>query len=198
MDKKKYRNQFKELILKKNNFDIKDKKVNKKILKLILNYKKPLFYKVKCKEKICYKKSSFKINILLYLSLSFEVNLNLTLNFLRKNSNFNVFIPKIKKDIFKLVTFKLPVRKNKYGIKESTTAFLKNAVVDVAVIPVLGIDINSRRIGFGKGMYDKFFGEQKIQPFNIFVSRIYNIAKKDICEKFDIDSKIYLASNKVK
>ncbi|WP_052062529.1 hypothetical protein [Helicobacter saguini] len=50
-----------------------------------------------------------------------------------------------------------------------------------------------KRIGFGKGMYDRFYAKSKIKPQSIFVSRVKQATKEQICDAHDIESKIYLS-----
>ena len=38
--------------------------------------------------------------------------------------------------------------------------------IDIAIVPAVGVDGNLQRIGFGKGMYDRFF--EKLQEETIY------------------------------
>ncbi|MCE3037158.1 5-formyltetrahydrofolate cyclo-ligase [Helicobacter sp. faydin-H20] len=132
-------------------------------------------------------------NILLYCPLKTEVDIFPLLYHLKKQKNYKIFIPKVTGISFDIVEFKLPLIKNKYGILESKTC-AKNVKIDIAIIPVLGIDKDFRRIGFGKGMYDLFFAKLKKKPKIIFITKNLFFSKDKITQDHDIQGD-YLISN---
>lgn len=56
----------------------------------------------------------------------------------------------------------------------------------MAIVPILGIDTTYRRIGFGAGMYDRFFETLTIQPITIFTQLELCYSKKIITSDHDI------------
>lgn len=134
-------------------------------------------------------------NILIYLPMDSEVNTFPLINTLRKMKKFRLFIPFIVKDTFKIVPFRLPLRKNKYNIYEAyNSTFINFNKIDLAIVPILGIDIHFKRVGFGKGMYDRFYYTLKTKPYNIFVSRILNFANLGITDSYDIVGDIVITN----
>ncbi|RAX54470.1 5-formyltetrahydrofolate cyclo-ligase [Helicobacter sp. 16-1353] len=134
-------------------------------------------------------------NILIYLPMKHEVDIFPLIKSLRKIKKINLFTPFIVNDTFKIVPFRLPLRKNKYNICESyNSTFINFNKIDLAIVPILGIDIYFGRVGFGRGMYDRFYANLKAKPFNIFVSRILNFANVRITDNYDIVGDMVIAN----
>lgn len=126
-------------------------------------------------------------NILLYLPLGLEVDMFGLIKSLRKMQKIHIFVPFVVNNTFKIVPFRLPLRKNKYNIFETyNSTFVNFNKIDIAIVPVLGVDIDYKRIGFGKGMYDRFYSSLDKKPFTIFVSRILHFSNTRITDRFDI------------
>lgn len=53
-------------------------------------------------------------------------------------------------------------------------------------MPVVGVDGNLQRVGFGKGMYDRFFAKLKKRPYTIFIQSEFCYTKEFICDEYDI------------
>ena len=87
---------------------------------------------------------------------------------------------------FKMVKFRLPLLKKKFGIKEPNNSLFKLAKIDIAIVPILGVDKNFQRVGFGKGMYDRFFNKLKYKPLIIFVQLDKCFINQNICDVYDI------------
>lgn len=120
------------------------------------------------------------------MPFGYEVNILPLIQRLRRK--YRIFIPyiQIQELSFKMVPFRMPFFKNRYGIYESSNSQLKLIKVDTVVIPVLGIDKDFRRIGFGKGMYDRFFPSLKHRVRVFFVARSPNLAKNIITQSHDM------------
>ncbi|RDU73001.1 5-formyltetrahydrofolate cyclo-ligase [Helicobacter anseris] len=131
-----------------------------------------LFKDLKCK------------NILLYCPLDLEVNI-FPLIFKLKAKGYKIFVPKITGISFDVVEFSLPLIKNKYGILECNNA-LKIPKIDAMLVPILGIDRTFRRIGFGKGMYDRFFASLKAKPKIIFITKNLYFSQEILTQNYDI------------
>lgn len=151
----------------------KDKKTVKKLEKFID------FYKSK--------------NILLYIPMGMEVDVLPLINHLRKNKK-NVFVPFMVGDSFKLVSYRLPLQKKRFGIKEPNNSFCLKAKIDLAIVPVVGVDKECKRIGFGKGMYDRFFDRLDYKPIIIFTQLTLCKTDKKLSNQYDIQADFIITS----
>ncbi|PAF51310.1 5-formyltetrahydrofolate cyclo-ligase [Helicobacter sp. 13S00477-4] len=124
--------------------------------------------------------------ILLYCPIGLEVNIYPLIYQLRKQKGIKIFIPYVDRVSFKVVPFRLPLIKNQFNIFEPKQSLFYLTKIDTAIIPVLGIDKNFKRIGFGKGMYDRFFEMLKYRPNIIFVARKMMVSKDIITDSYDI------------
>ena len=133
--------------------------------------------------------------ILLYTPFGFESDSKKLLLRLRKQGK-QIFIPYIMEGIrFKVLPLRLSLQKNKYGIFETSKSEFNLAKIDTAVIPVLGIDRSFKRIGFGKGMYDRFFSQyhKKTIPL-IFVSRLACVSEQVLTQSHDIRGHYFVSA----
>jgi 5-formyltetrahydrofolate cyclo-ligase len=135
------------------------------------------------------KQLKFK-TIALYFPLKNEVDTRILLNYLRKDKK--VYVPFMECVSFKLVKYRLPVQEKKFNIMESPNSFMKASKIDVMVVPVIGVDGDMKRIGFGKGMYDRFFVSLNPKPLTIFIQLTKCFTKKRLCELFDVQADIYI------
>ncbi|MDR1460295.1 MAG: 5-formyltetrahydrofolate cyclo-ligase [Campylobacteraceae bacterium] len=135
------------------------------------------------------KKIKFK-TICLYFPLKSEVDIRILLNYLRKEKK--VYVPFMECVSFKLVKYRLPVQKKRFNIMEPSNSFARVPKIDVAVIPVVGVDGDMRRVGFGKGMYDRFFASLKPAPLVIFIQLTKCFTKERLCEAYDVQADIYI------
>jgi 5-formyltetrahydrofolate cyclo-ligase len=147
----------------------KDKHICLKILQLILLYKPK--------------------KILAFIPLRMEVNIKPLIDYLRRKRICEVYVPFVQGETFKAVKYRLPLRKKKFGIKEPLNSKLK-PIIDLAIIPIVGTDETSRRVGFGKGMYDRFFLQESIKYnkncIKIFTQLILCKSDKIVTDTFDI------------
>jgi 5-formyltetrahydrofolate cyclo-ligase len=60
----------------------------------------------------------------------------------------------------------------------------------------VGIDVTQRRVGFGKGMYDRFFHSTQKKVFMIFVQRESCSTKEFVCDTYDIKCDLYITPTK--
>jgi 5-formyltetrahydrofolate cyclo-ligase len=122
-------------------------------------------------------------NILFYSPLKNEVDISSSLKFW--NRRRNVFLPKISGETFSAIPFRFPLKKSKFGTFEpSGKREVRN--LDIAIVPILGVDSACRRVGFGKGMYDRFFPKLRKRPFTIFVQNRLNFSRVVLTEEHDI------------
>lgn len=132
-------------------------------------------------------------NILLYIPLGIEVDVNPLIRDLRKK-NKNVYVPYMQGKSFKIVKYRLPLHKKKFGIKEPQNSFLKPKKIDLAIVPVVGVDALAKRIGFGKGMYDRFFGSLNYKPTIVFTQLIFCESKEVLSNDYDIQADYIITS----
>ena len=132
--------------------------------------------------------------ILFYYPFGFEANITNTLTKMRQSCD--VYLPFMQRQSFKMVPFRLPLKQKKYGIYEAGNTLRNLNKIDIAVVPVVGVDGNFQRIGFGKGMYDRFFAKLKKRPYIIFIQASLCQTKENICDDYDIACDLLLTPNK--
>ena len=131
--------------------------------------------------------------ILFYYPLEFEADIRETLKYMRKNCE--IFVPFMQGESFKMVTFRQPLEKKKFGILEPRNSFKNIKNIDIAIVPALGVDCMMQRIGFGKGMYDRFFARLKKRPYTIFLQPTLCYTNKSVCDFYDISCDLLLTPN---
>jgi 5-formyltetrahydrofolate cyclo-ligase len=89
---------------------------------------------------------------------------------------------------FRVVKYRYPLETKRFGIKEpKDSKQYRNKKLDIAVVPIVGMDITYRRVGFGKGMYDRFFEkEMKNIDKTVFVARELCYSKEIVTDDFDV------------
>ena len=173
MTKEQSKKQFREYCIKrlkkisKSESYLKDKKIQEKLYTII--------------------KTENAKNIMLYLPLSMEANLYPLVCKLRKE-NCMLYVPFMEGSSFRLVKYRLPLRKKQFGIKEpNNSRQYRKKQIDVAIVPIVGLDATLRRVGFGKGMYDRFFEKNKKNIKKVvFVARELCYIRKVITDYYDI------------
>jgi 5-formyltetrahydrofolate cyclo-ligase len=141
-----------------------------------------------------YIKKSKAQNILLYLPLKSEVNVYPLILQLRKEKK-KIYVPFMESKSFRLVKYRLPLKQKQFGIKEPNYSIqYRNKKIDIAIVPMIGIDSTLRRVGFGKGMYDRFFEKQKYINRTVFVARKLCYSKKIITNNFDIKADMIITA----
>lgn len=128
--------------------------------------------------------------VLLYHPFLFEPDIRKTIARLRK-SGVIVYLPLMGDVSFILVKYRLPLRANSLDIKEPDISKFNLAKPQVAVIPVVGVDKNFKRIGFGKGMYDRFFASKK-GVRRVFVQRELCYINHYLTQDFDVGADFFI------
>ncbi|RXJ79703.1 5-formyltetrahydrofolate cyclo-ligase [Arcobacter sp. F2176] len=136
-----------------------------------------------------------KKNVLLYIPLDLEVDIYPLIKRLRREKKVQVFVPYMEGLSFKVVKYRLPLKTKKFGIKEPNNSFA-NVKIDLAIVPVVGIDGLNKRIGFGKGMYDRFFYKLKYKPTILFTQRKLCKTSKILSNNYDIQADIIISSKR--
>ncbi|PZT48819.1 5-formyltetrahydrofolate cyclo-ligase [Helicobacter valdiviensis] len=138
------------------------------------------------------KQGKKKVNILFYYPLALEFNCRKLLFHYRMQQNIKIFLPFMHNFGFKMVKFRFPLQKKAFGVYEPSNSSYKNTKIDIAIIPVIGMDQNFKRIGFGKGMYDRAFSHLKSKPYNIFICRAINYTHYSITQPHDIQASSFI------
>ncbi len=122
--------------------------------------------------------------ILVYWPFGFEADIRKTIGALRgKNVLYLPFMDDVS---FKMVPFRYPLERKSFGIYEPRFSNLKIKLIDIAIVPVVGVDATGARIGFGKGMYDRFFPTLKSKPLTIFVQSSRCVTSLSVCDDYDV------------
>ena len=132
-------------------------------------------------------------SVLAYIPLDSEIDVKPLLNHLRR-SNVRVYVPFMEGKSFSLVKYRLPLQKKCFGIKEPKfSKQYRVRDIDLAIVPIVGVDSNCKRVGFGKGMYDRFFErEGKYIKRVLFLQRIIYFSPEVITQEHDIKADMLL------
>lgn len=124
------------------------------------------------------------VAILFYYPLPFEADVVKLLKQLR--AHCRIYLPFMEGESFKMVPFRLPLKKKKFGIFEAGNTIRKIKKIDIAIVPAVGVDRNLQRVGFGKGMYDRFFARLQKRPTIIFTQPQLCYTEQALCDEHDI------------
>ena len=129
--------------------------------------------------------------VLLFWPLGSEPDLRPLLHRLRRE-RWQVYLPFMVGASFRMVPFRYPMIRKKFGIYEPGYSNRDIKKIDIAVVPAVGVDARARRIGFGKGMYDRFFAALKKKPKTIFVQLEECMTNENICDDYDVSAEVLL------
>ena len=134
-------------------------------------------------------------NIMLYIPLKMEVKLYPLIKRLRKEKRTH-YVPFMEGTSFRLVKYRLPLKKKKFGIQEpNDSKQYRIKHIDLAIVPIVGVDATHRRVGFGKGMYDRFFEKQSQNiKQTIFVARELCYSKEIVTDDHDVKADMIVTS----
>jgi 5-formyltetrahydrofolate cyclo-ligase len=133
-------------------------------------------------------------SVLLYLPMAHEPDTRQLIGRVRRKAQ--VYVPFMEGASFKMVKFRLPLKKKRFGIKEPPNSSF-GGEVDLAVVPVLGVDGDFRRIGFGKGMYDRFFASLNRKPIVVFVQNRLCLTNEKLTESHDIQGDFLITPKEI-
>ena len=125
--------------------------------------------------------------VMLYLPLAIEVNVMPLIRRLRREG-IMVLVPFMEGESFRLVKYRLPLQTKKYGVKEPKfSKQYRRKMIEFSIVPIVGTDSSLRRVGFGKGMYDRFFARYKEDIKEIvFAQRALCQSKVLITDDYDV------------
>lgn len=128
--------------------------------------------------------------ILFYWPFGFEADIRKSIWALRTKKS--LYLPFMDGESFKMVPLRLPLERKAFGIYEPRYSNLNIKIIDVAIVPVVGVDGSFCRIGFGKGMYDRFFPTLKSKPLTIFVQSHPCLTSEKLCDDYDISGDLLI------
>ncbi len=132
-------------------------------------------------------------SVMLYLPLETEVDIYPLIRRLRQQGR-EVYVPFMEGASFRLVKYRYPLKTKRFGIKEpNVSRKYRNRQIDLAVVPIVGMDVTHRRVGFGKGMYDRFF-EKEIENIKkvVFVARELCYSKEIVTDHYDVKADLVI------
>ncbi len=129
-------------------------------------------------------------SILFYSSLKIEPSLEKLIKEYRKK--IDIFLPFIEEKSFKMVKYRLPLNRDRFGVLSPNNSFFEKRYIDMIIVPVVGVDGNFKRVGFGKGMYDRFYEKLQKKPIVVFVQRQKCFTKEILCDWYDIPCDFYI------
>lgn len=95
-----------------------------------------------------------RLNVFVYLSFSSEAPTDGLIERLRLDGH-NVYCPRIEKGEMQAVLYGEDFTLSSYGIREPIGEIYEGNI-DVAVLPLLAVDKQGHRLGYGKGYYDRY------------------------------------------
>jgi len=133
-------------------------------------------------------------SVMLYVPLEMEVNVMPLIHRLRQEGIL-VLVPFMEGKSFRLVKYRLPLKRKKYGVKEpKISKQFRKKRINIAIVPIAGTDRSLRRIGFGKGMYDRFFmQEKKWIDTVVFVQRVLCLSEESVTASHDVGADTVIA-----
>lgn len=136
--------------------------------------------------------------ILLYIPLGIEVDITPLIRLFRREKKL-LYVPFMEGESFSLVKYRMPLEKKQFGIREPKySRQYRKRKIDLAIVPIVGTDPTLRRVGFGKGMYDRFFEqEQKNIKKTVFVSRRLCWSPQVVTDSYDISADMIITPEKI-
>ncbi len=142
------------------------------------------------------KQNRYKV-IMLYVPLKIEINISNLIKQLRIDK-ITVLVPFMEGKSFRLVKYRLPIKVKKFGVKEPNISNNFYKRIDLAVVPIIGTDKSFRRVGFGKGFYDRFFEKSGGDIDRVFfIGRRSCICSEIITDNYDVEGNLYITPKKV-
>ena len=140
-------------------------------------------------------------NIALYFPFRNEVNTNILVKAFT-NLHKNIYMPKVLDETnmaFNLLCNKSKFSINRFGIKElDNTDYIDINNIDLMFIPMVGVDPNGYRLGYGSGYYDRIissFDEQSIKPLLVGLAFEYQVFEMHFGEMYDLKYNLVFSEN---
>ena len=144
-----------------------------------------------------YIKTSGAKVVMLYIPLKIEINIYSLITQLRRE-RVTLLVPFMVGKSFRLVKYRLPLKVKKFGVKEPNISNNFYKKINLAIVPIIGTDKTFRRVGFGRGYYDRFFEKHgnKIEKV-LFVGRKSCICSEVITDDYDVEGDFYITPKEV-
>jgi 5-formyltetrahydrofolate cyclo-ligase len=140
-------------------------------------------------------------NIALYFPFRNEVNTNILVKAFT-NLHKNIYMPKVLDETnmaFNLLCNKSKFSINRFGIKElDNTDYIDVNNIDLMFIPMVGVDPNGCRLGYGSGYYDRIvssFDERSIKPLLVGLAFEYQVFEMHFGEMHDLKYNLVFSEN---
>jgi 5-formyltetrahydrofolate cyclo-ligase len=140
-------------------------------------------------------------NIALYFPFRNEVNTNILVKAFT-NLHKNIYMPKVLDETnmaFNLLCNKSKFSINRFGIKElDNTDYIDINNIDLMFIPMVGVDPNGCRLGYGSGYYDRIvssFDKQSIKPLLVGLAFEYQVFEMHVGEMHDLRYNLVFSEN---
>ena len=140
-------------------------------------------------------------NIALYFPFRNEVNTNILVKAFT-NLHKNIYMPKVLDETnmaFNLLCNKSKFSINRFGIKElDNTDYIDINNIDLMFIPMVGVDPNGCRLGYGSGYYDRIvssFDKQSIKPLLVGLAFEYQVFEMHCGEMHDLKYNLVFSEN---
>ena len=140
-------------------------------------------------------------NIALYFPFRNEVNTNILVKAFT-NLHKNIYMPKVLDETnmaFNFLCNKSNFSINRFGIKElDNTDYIDINNIDLMFIPMVGVDPNGCRLGYGSGYYDRIvssFDEQSIKPLLVGLAFEYQVFEMHFGEMHDLKYNLVFSEN---
>ncbi|MDR2153148.1 MAG: hypothetical protein LBO72_10025 [Helicobacteraceae bacterium] len=138
-------------------------------------------------------KLSFK-SALIYLPLRFEADLRAMFRRLKRRAK--LYAPFVAGVSFKMVALRLPLCRQSLGVLAPANSLREIKKADLLIAPAVAVSADFKRVGRGKGMYDRFVCELVEKPIVIFVQPFFLGAPK-VGDAWDIEGDYLVSGNKV-
>lgn len=123
-------------------------------------------------------------SVLAYTPLGFEADIRPLFPTWRRR--YKLYVPFMEDISFKMVRFRLPLTRQALGIFAPADSGLEIKKVDVMIVPAVAVDAAFKRIGFGKGMYDRFYATLQNKPVVIFVQPFFVRSRQIVTDERDV------------
>ncbi|MDR1451040.1 MAG: 5-formyltetrahydrofolate cyclo-ligase [Helicobacteraceae bacterium] len=132
-------------------------------------------------------------SVLIYLPLWFEADLRALFRLLRRRAK--LYAPYIENVSFKMVAYRLPLDRRSLGVLAPANSLREVKKADLLIVPAVAVDADFKRVGLGKGMYDRFAGKLVKKPIVIFVQPFFLGAPR-VSDAFDLEGDYLVGGDK--
>lgn len=138
-----------------------------------------------------------------YLAAEDEVDTWQIIRYLSfRHPGIQICIPRINAESCEIENFiyreDMEIKTNKYGIEEPVNGEKVDAMaIDLILTPLLAFDKKGQRVGYGKGYYDKFLFQCKIDVIKIGLSFFEPVEMIEDTNQFDIPLNFCVTPQKI-